>query len=48
MAKDDEKAEVVNTVFASVFLSKTSCSSGAQSPELGERDGEQNDVPTIQ
>ncbi|KAK4822331.1 hypothetical protein QYF61_013030 [Mycteria americana] len=48
VTKDEEKAEVLNAFFASVFHSKTSCSPGTQPPELADRDGEQNEAPRIQ
>ncbi|PKU27542.1 rna-directed dna polymerase from mobile element jockey-like [Limosa lapponica baueri] len=44
--KDEEKAEVLNAVFASDFNSKASCSLDTQLPEL--EDGEQNEAPIIQ
>ncbi|KAK4810383.1 hypothetical protein QYF61_022086 [Mycteria americana] len=48
VTKAEEKAEVLNASFASIFNSKTSCSRGTQPPELEDGDGEQNEVPIIQ
>lgn len=44
----EEKTEVLHALFASVCSSKTSCSLGAELPELEEREGEQNEAPVIQ
>ncbi|KAK4829746.1 LOW QUALITY PROTEIN: hypothetical protein QYF61_006455 [Mycteria americana] len=46
--KDEEKAEVPNALFASVFTSQTSYPQGIQPPELEDRDREQNKPPIIQ
>jgi len=42
VTKDQDKAEVLNAAFASVFNSKSCYSLGIQSPALVDRDGEQN------
>ena len=47
VTKDEEKTEVRNAFFASVFNSKTS-SPGTQPPELEDGDREQNEAPIIQ
>ncbi|KAK4816377.1 hypothetical protein QYF61_016281 [Mycteria americana] len=48
VTKDEEKAEVPNAFFASVFNSRADCSLRTQSPELEDRDGDQNGAPIIQ
>jgi len=42
VTEDQDKAEVLNALFASVFNSKTSCSLGTQPLALKDRGGEQN------
>ena len=42
VTKNQDKAEVLNAFFASVFNSKTCYSLGTQPPALVDRDGEQN------
>jgi len=46
--KDEEKAEVLNACFASVFNSQTGYSQGSQPPVLEGREGERNKPPIIQ
>jgi len=46
--KDEEKSEVLNAFFASVFNSQTGYSKGIQPSELEDTDGEQNKPPIIQ
>jgi len=42
VTNDQDKAEVFNHFFDSVFIGKTSYSLGTQPPALVDRDGEQN------
>ena len=42
VTKDQDKVEVLNAFFGSVFNSKTHYSLGTQPPVLVDRDGEQN------
>jgi len=46
--KDEEKAEIRNAFFASVFYSHTGYSQGTQPPVLEGRHAEQNKPPIIQ
>jgi len=48
VTKDEEKADVLNTCFASVCNNKTGCSLDTQPPEQEDRDGEQNEASIIQ
>ncbi|KAK4832988.1 hypothetical protein QYF61_027012 [Mycteria americana] len=48
VTKDEEKAEVLNATFTSVFNSKTSCALVTQPPESEDRDRDQNRDPIIQ
>ncbi|KAK4831654.1 hypothetical protein QYF61_018621 [Mycteria americana] len=48
VTKDEEKAEVLNAFFASVFNSRANCSLGTQPLDLEDRDGDQTGAPIIQ
>ncbi|KAK4816495.1 hypothetical protein QYF61_017456 [Mycteria americana] len=48
VTNNEEKAEVLNAFFASVFNSRANCSLGTQPPESEDRDGDQNGAPIIQ
>lgn len=47
MAKDEKKADVLNTFFTPVFCSRTICSLDTHPPKLEGKDGEQNEAPVI-
>ncbi|KAK4828864.1 hypothetical protein QYF61_000992 [Mycteria americana] len=48
VTKDEEKTEVVNNFFASVFNSRANCFLVTQPPKLEDRDRDQNGAPIIQ
>jgi len=45
VTKDEEKAEVLNAFFASVFNNKGNCSPDTHAPEQEDRDEEQKETP---
>lgn len=48
VTKAEEKIDVFHALFVSVCSSRSSCSLGAEIPELEDRKGEQNEAPVIQ
>jgi len=45
VTKVEEKADILNAFFATVFNNKASCSLGIQPPELADSDSGQNETP---